>query len=267
MVTFVVPVPAHAAVGATVLVERRPAVVVALLPRVPGRGRGRAARVTRAPECGQCEAPLSFDPAGDPAARWGCSECDARYGAPDLADLLTEHLADAVRAGNARRTRARRARQLRLGALSTMTRRRPRRDKPRGEHRPGAGPRRYGADRRPLRRGAGSAAGDTWPQARRACHRPTCRAVPARRRPCATTRCGAGGGARSAGMPTTARPWADLVHEHVADGVRAQQLRHGAPGAAMILHRAAAEGDGAVSRAALFEATAGPERRALGAAR
>lgn len=56
---------------------------------------------------------------------------------------------------------------------------------------------------------------------------------------------------------------ADLAREHVADGVRARQLRHGAPGAAMILHRAAAEGGAAVSRAALFEATTGPERRAM----
>ena len=110
--TFVVPVPARVAeVGATILVERRPAVVVHVLPAVPGRGRGRAARVTQHPDCGRCEAPLDFDPGGDPAARWGCSACGARYGAPELADLLTEHVADGVRAGNASRDR-----QIRRGA-------------------------------------------------------------------------------------------------------------------------------------------------------
>lgn len=63
---------------------------------------------------------------------------------------------------------------------------------------------------------------------------------------------------------------ADLLSGHVTDGElaardrdrRARQVRGGAPGAAIILHRAAADG-AAVSRAALFKAATGPERRAL----
>ena len=66
---------------------------------------------------------------------------------------------------------------------------------------------------------------------------------------------------------------ADLLAEHVADGVRAgnarrdrerraRQVLRGAPGAAALLMRAAAAG-GATSRAALVEATSGPEKRAL----
>ena len=66
---------------------------------------------------------------------------------------------------------------------------------------------------------------------------------------------------------------ADLVREHVGDGVRAgkarrargtrnRQVARGAPGAAVVLLRAAATG-GAPSRAALLRDVAGPERRAL----
>ena len=66
---------------------------------------------------------------------------------------------------------------------------------------------------------------------------------------------------------------ADLAREHVRDGVRAgrarpnrasrnRQVVRGAPGAAAVLLRAAADG-GALSRAALLAGVAGAERRAL----
>ena len=72
---------------------------------------------------------------------------------------------------------------------------------------------------------------------------------------------------------TGVRALVDLLTEHVSDAVRAdnarrdqvrraRQVRRGAPGAAVILHRAVAEG-GALSRAALLEAVTGPERHAL----
>ena len=66
---------------------------------------------------------------------------------------------------------------------------------------------------------------------------------------------------------------ADLAGEHVADGVRvgkarrasgtrARQVARGAPGASVVLLRAAADG-GALSRAYLLGTVNGPERRAL----
>ena len=66
---------------------------------------------------------------------------------------------------------------------------------------------------------------------------------------------------------------ADLAREHVRDGVRAgsarrnrasrgRQVVRGAPGAAAVLLRAAADG-GALSRAALLAGVTGAERRAL----
>ena len=66
---------------------------------------------------------------------------------------------------------------------------------------------------------------------------------------------------------------ADLTAEHVADGARAgharrdrqrrtRQVRRGAPGAAAVLLRAAADG-GTLSRAALVDLVTGAERRAL----
>ena len=65
----------------------------------------------------------------------------------------------------------------------------------------------------------------------------------------------------------------DLVREHVRDGVRAgktrrnrssraRQVVRGAPGAAAVLLRVAADG-GALSRAALLEGVTGAERRAM----
>ena len=111
MQTRVVPVPARAGVGVTVMVDGRPLAVAHLLPRQPGRGR--AARATAAPSCGTCESALRWD-----ALRrcWWCPDCHARYPAAALADLLREHLVDAVRAGKARRNRAARAQQVARGA-------------------------------------------------------------------------------------------------------------------------------------------------------
>ena len=50
-----------------------------------------------------------------PQRCWRCPDCQT-YDRAALADLLAEHVADGVRAGNARRDRERRARQVRRGA-------------------------------------------------------------------------------------------------------------------------------------------------------
>ena len=110
MTTRVVPVP-RCDPGATVTVDGRPALVLFLLPRLPGRPL--AARVTHAPPCRLCEAPLRWRL---PARRWKCSECGDRPTAEHLADLVREHVADGVRHGRARRERETRARQVARGA-------------------------------------------------------------------------------------------------------------------------------------------------------
>ena len=111
MTTFVVPAPARATVGDTLMVNGRPLAVAALLPRLPGRRP--AARVTPDPPCGACERALRWDV---PQRCWRCPDCHQTYDRAALADLLTEHVADSMRAGNARRDRDRRARQVRRGA-------------------------------------------------------------------------------------------------------------------------------------------------------
>ena len=111
MTTFVAPAPARAAAGDTLMVNGRPLAVVALLPRLPGRRR--AARVTPDPPCGACERALRWDL---PRRCWRCPDCRQTYDRAALADLLAEHVADGVRAGNTRRDRERRARQVRRGA-------------------------------------------------------------------------------------------------------------------------------------------------------
>ena len=80
MTIRVAPVPARAVVGATVLVDGRGHLVLALVPRL--RGRPAAARVTADPPCGQCTAPLSWEQAGK---RWACAECAATPAAEELA--------------------------------------------------------------------------------------------------------------------------------------------------------------------------------------
>ena len=109
MLIGVVPVLARAAIGDTVMVDGRPLAVVRLLPR----RRVRASRTTAAPPCGICERALRWD-----AVRrgWCCPDCNARYPAEALADLLREHLVDGIRAGKARRNRAARAQQVTRGA-------------------------------------------------------------------------------------------------------------------------------------------------------
>ena len=111
MTTFVVPAPARAAAGDTLMVNGRALVVAALLPRLPGRRP--AARVTPDPPCGTCERALRWDV---PRSCWRCPDCRQTYDRAALADLLAEHVTDGVRAGNARRDRERRVRQVRRGA-------------------------------------------------------------------------------------------------------------------------------------------------------
>lgn len=109
MTTRVVPVSPVAAPGRSVYVEGRPALVLYVLPRVEDRPL--TARVTHAPPCRLCEAPLTWDRTG-----WRCPKCDDTPTAEDLEDWCREHVADGVRAGNARRDRDRRARQVARGA-------------------------------------------------------------------------------------------------------------------------------------------------------
>ena len=111
MTTFVMPAPARAAVGDTLMAGGRPLAVVALLPRLPGRRR--AARVTPDPPCGACERALRWEV---PERCWRCPDCRQTYDSAALAELLAEHMADGVRVGNARRDRERRARQVLRGA-------------------------------------------------------------------------------------------------------------------------------------------------------
>lgn len=105
------PAPARAATGDTLMVNGRPLAVVALLLRLPGRRP--AARVTPDPPCGACERALRWDV---PRRCWRCPECRQTYDSAALAELLAEHVTDGVRAGNARRDRERRARQVLRGA-------------------------------------------------------------------------------------------------------------------------------------------------------
>lgn len=98
--------------GDTLLIDGRPVVVLARLPATPGRKP--AVRVTADLPCGACEAaPLRYDAQ---RRRWWCPECRRAYDREALADLAREHVVDSVNAGNARRARDRRARQLRHGA-------------------------------------------------------------------------------------------------------------------------------------------------------
>ena len=96
----------------------------------------------------------------------------------------------------------------------------------------------------------------------RLCEAPLQWAPPARRWECP----------ECADVPTTEQ-LADWAREHVRDGVRAgrarrgrgtrnRQVARGAPGAAAVLLRAAADG-GALSRAYLVDLASGAERRAL----
>ena len=85
MVTRVVPVRARAAIGDTVMVHGRPAVVVELLPREPGRAR--AARVTHDPPCRACERSLQYEV---PRRRWRCPSCNTVFAPASLAAVCRE---------------------------------------------------------------------------------------------------------------------------------------------------------------------------------
>ena len=82
MVTRVVPVRARAVVGDTVMVHGRPAVVVDLLAREPGRPR--TARVTHDPPCRACERSLQYEALH---RRWRCPGCDTIYAPASLAAM------------------------------------------------------------------------------------------------------------------------------------------------------------------------------------
>ena len=85
MVTRVVPVRARAVVGDTVMVHGRPAVVVDLLPREPGRPR--TARVTHDPPCRACERRLQYEALH---RRWRCPDCHIVYAPASLAAVCRQ---------------------------------------------------------------------------------------------------------------------------------------------------------------------------------
>jgi ribosomal protein L37AE/L43A len=85
MVTRVVPVRARAVVGDTVMVRGRPAVVVDLLPREPGRSR--TARVTHNPPCRACERRLQYEALH---RRWRCPGCHTSYAPVALAAVCQQ---------------------------------------------------------------------------------------------------------------------------------------------------------------------------------
>ena len=111
MTIRVAPVAAGAVVGATVLVDGRGHLVLALLSRL--RGRPAAARVTADPPCRQCAAALGWEPAGK---RWACAECGTAAAAEELAAWVRESGAAGLRAGAAaRRGAGSRAHQVERG--------------------------------------------------------------------------------------------------------------------------------------------------------
>ena len=93
------------------MVDGRPAVVLFILPRLVGRPP--AGRVTHAPPCRLCEAPLQWHL---PAGRWRCSECADTPSAAHLEEWAREHVRDGSRAGKGRRDRGTRSRQVARGA-------------------------------------------------------------------------------------------------------------------------------------------------------
>ena len=111
MTSHVVSVLPQARPGDTVLVDGRPMIVLDLLPLI--HGRPPAARMTSDLPCGTCEDPLHYDAL---RWRWRCSECQTTYDRAALVDLVREHVRDGVRAGNTRRDRGTRVRQVVRGA-------------------------------------------------------------------------------------------------------------------------------------------------------
>ena len=83
--------------GETRLLDGRPAVVLYLLPKLPGRRP--AVRAAFDLPCGACEAPLRYDA---PRRQWWCSGCSTVYDREALADLAREHLQDGTKVGKAR---------------------------------------------------------------------------------------------------------------------------------------------------------------------
>ena len=109
MTSLVAPVPMRSRVGDTVWVDRRPGLVLHLLPRLAGRPL--AARVTCDPPCRLCQAPLRWLRSG-----WCCSACSDVPDSESLAAWCREHVRDGVRAGSTRRNHPSRARQVARGA-------------------------------------------------------------------------------------------------------------------------------------------------------
>ena len=112
MTSHIVSVLPQARPGDTVLVDGRPMIVLDLLPLI--HGRPPAARMTSDLPCGTCEDPLHYDALR--RRRWRCSECQTTYDRAALVDLVREHVRDGVRAGNTRRDRGTRVRQVVRGA-------------------------------------------------------------------------------------------------------------------------------------------------------
>ena len=96
--------------GATLLRDGRPAIVLHRLQKMAGSP---AVRVTDTLPCGACETTLNYDAT---RRRWRCPSCRMAYDPGALADLVTEHVADGIRAGKARREKGSRARQIARGA-------------------------------------------------------------------------------------------------------------------------------------------------------
>ena len=84
--------------GDTLLFDGRPAVVLHLLPKLPGRRP--AVRAAFDLPCGACEAPLRYDA---PRRQWRCSGYSTVYDREALADVAREHLQDGTKVGKARR--------------------------------------------------------------------------------------------------------------------------------------------------------------------
>ena len=100
MVTRVVSLTPTPDPGDTLLLDGRPAVVLHLLPKLPGRRP--AVRAAFDLPCGACDTPLTYDA---PWRRWWCPSCKYAmvYDREALAALAREHVRDGARDGKARR--------------------------------------------------------------------------------------------------------------------------------------------------------------------
>ena len=93
MVTRVVSLTPAPDPGDTLLLDGRPAVVLHLLPKLPGRRP--AVRAAFDLPCGACDTPLTYDA---PWRRWWCPSCKYAmvYDREALAALAREHVSGTV---------------------------------------------------------------------------------------------------------------------------------------------------------------------------